>query len=173
MRVSASFPPAIACTAVLLAGCGNGRPAARAEASPDTAATGVMTAQPHDSLQLELIAPSRVRTGETVAFVLRARTPTARTMDVYLRGREPTMDVVVEGENGAVLWRRLENEVVPAIALLRALGRGESFEIRATWDQRTRAGQWVGPGRYRVRGVLLMEGAQRETDPTTLEIVAR
>ena len=155
-----------------LIGCGNGRPAERAATPADTVQPRVMSATPEDSLVLEVIVPPRIRKGETVPVTLRVRNPAARTVDVYLLGREPTMDVIVERDTGGRVWRRLEGDVIPAIALLRALGPGESLEIRTTWDQRTNAGRAVEPGRYRVRAVLLMEGRQRETDPATIEIVA-
>ena len=53
-------------------------------------------------------------------FLTKAPIAAARTVDVYLLGREPTMDVIVERDTGGRVWRRLEGDVIPAIALLRA-----------------------------------------------------
>jgi hypothetical protein len=159
--------------ALLTIACGNGRPAERADASPDTVRQQVMSATPQDSLELQLIVAPRVRTGDTVPITLRVRNPTARTMDLYLRGRAPTIDVVVEREDGATVWRRLEGEVIPAIVHLRPLGGGGTFDVQVTWDQRTRAGRSVGAGTYRVRGTLLLEDSQRESGAATLEILSR
>jgi hypothetical protein len=152
--------------------CGNSgyeRPAD----SPEVARPEPLSTAAQESLALELVVPPRVRAGDPVSLTLRARNPTSRPMDLYLRGRTPTVDVVITGAAGDTLWRRLEGEVIPAILHLRALAPGEGFDVSVTWNQRTGAGTPVSPGTYRVRGALLLETTQRETAVATLEIVAR
>jgi hypothetical protein len=66
--------------------------------------------------------------------------------DVYLRGRAITIDVEVTRADGAVVWRRLEGEMIPAIVHLRTLAPGERLEVETTWDQRATGGKAVEPG---------------------------
>jgi hypothetical protein len=111
-----------------------------------------------------------VRVGEPVSFVLRIENRAERTLDVYLRGRTITVDVVVAGEGGEVVWRRLEDEIIPAIALLRTLAPRERVEVGVVWDQRTRQGRQVQPGDYTARAFLLVEGGTLETAAASFQI---
>lgn len=132
-----------------------------------------VTATPDDSLQLELVVPQRVRAGEPVRVTLRVTNTASSATDLYLRGREPTFDIVVDDESGRTVWRRLAAETIEAILLLRPLGAGAIMDVSYTWDQRTGSGTAVSPGRYTVRGMLLMESAERETAAVPLEITPR
>jgi hypothetical protein len=106
-------------------------------------------------------------------FTLRVRNQTERTLDLYLRGRTVTFDVIVARAGGDVVWRRLEDEIIPAIVHLRVLKPGERIEVAVTWDQRTRGGGSVAPGEYTARALLLVEGDPLETAPVRFEIVER
>jgi hypothetical protein len=102
-----------------------------AEASlPDTSMTEHMTRPMPDSLGLELRLPARVRVGETVTIAFFAQNQTQRVLDLYLRGRSPTFDVVIARPTGEVLWQRLEDEIIPAIVNLRTLAPDERLELR-------------------------------------------
>ena len=129
--------------------------------------------QVQDSLRVELIVPDRVRAGETVRFTLQVQNVTARTFDLYLRGRESTLDVEVSRATGDVVWRRLAGAVIPAIVHVRPLAPRERFELTAEWDQRDDKGKPVGPGEYKARALLLVEGAPLAAEPKTFRIVAR
>jgi hypothetical protein len=124
-----------------------------------------------DSLALELVLPLRVRAGEPVTIRLLVQNRTQRALDLYLRGRTSTFDVVVARPGGAVAWRRLEDEIIPAIVHLRTLAPAERFEIMAVWNQRTRHGGPVEPGEYTARGLLLVEGDPLETPSVPFRIV--
>jgi hypothetical protein len=126
-----------------------------------------------DSLHMELIAPDRVRAGETVRFVLQVQNVSARTFDLYLRGRESTFDIQVTGMAGDVVWQRLAGAVIPAIVHIRALAPRERFALIAEWDQRDNKRRPLGPGEYGARGLLLVEGAPLATERKALTIVAR
>lgn len=146
-------------------------------ARPDPAATrgvaappAVMQAAP-ESLSLELMLPPRVRAGKPVTITLRVRNQTERTLDLYLRGRTITFDVVVARPGGEVVWRRLENEIIPAIVHLRTLAPAERLEVETVWDQRTKQGRRVEPGEYTARGLLLVEGDPLETPLAPFRIV--
>lgn len=123
-----------------------------------------------DSLDLELVLPMRVRAGVPVPITLRVRNRTERTLDLYLRGRTATFDVVITGPGGEVVWRRLEGEIIPAIVHLRTFAPAERLELETVWAQRTKGGKAAAPGAYTVRGLLLVEGDPLETRPTPLRI---
>ena len=78
-------------------------------------------------------------------------------MTLYLRGRTIAFDIVVAREDGTVVWRRLEGQVVPAIIQVKELASGEVVELRGEWNQRTARGRPVGAGLYSVRGELLTD----------------
>ena len=144
----------------------------------DTSAAATATPPPRsvaaipDSVGLELVLPSSVRLGEAVPFTLRVQNLTARPLDLYLRGRESTFDVVV-ARRGDVVWRRLEGEIIPAIVHVRALAPGASFELTAEWDQRTREGTLVSPGEYTAKGLLIGEGNPLTTTTQAFRIIGR
>lgn len=95
---------------------------------------------------------------------------TRHALDLYLRGRVLTFDVLVAPPDGAVVWRRLEDEIIPAIVHLRTLAPAERLELVTEWDQRTRQGSPVDPGEYTARGLLLVEGEPLETKSVPFRI---
>lgn len=124
-----------------------------------------------DSLRLQLVVPPEVRAGTTVPIVLRVENRTAKPIDLYLRGRTITFDVVVAGADGAVVWRRLEGEIIPAVVQLRVLAQGEVLELRTQWKQRTGDGAQVPAGRYTLHGLLLTDApAPLESAPADMVI---
>jgi hypothetical protein len=153
---------ALALFAAATAGCAAGAPPAAGGS-----AVKVGTAE---SLRLELALPPHVRAGEPVRIALRAHNPTTLTVDLHLRGRAPTLDVVIARAGGEIIWQRLEGEIIPAIVHLRALAPGESLDLAATWDQRTREGATAGPGTYVATALLLTDGAPLRTEPVSFEI---
>ena len=125
-----------------------------------------MSASGQDSLQLRLDLPSEARLGATVPITLRVENASDRSLTLYLRGRTIAFDVIVERDDGRVVWRRLEGDVVPAIVAVRTLGPREVMELHARWDQRTNRRRRVAAGLYSVRGALLTDM------PTPLETAA-
>lgn len=125
-----------------------------------------------DSLALTLVLPSRVRAGERVPLMLELENRRPLPLDLYLRGRSITFDVVVTRADGELIWRRLEGEVIPAIVHLRTLAAGERLELEAVWDQRTNRGSPLEPGEYAARGLLLVEGEPLATPPVAFRAVA-
>lgn len=123
-----------------------------------------------DSLELTLVVPERIRHGQSVPIRLRGRNLSGRVLDLYLRGRATTLDVLVTASDGAVVWQRLAGEIIPAIIHVRTLGPGEAFEAEVTWDQRTREGRLVAPGRYLLQGMLLTDGEPLATPSITLHL---
>lgn len=132
-----------------------------------------MTTAGTQPLRLELLLPPRVRAGDPVPIRLRAENATNQAIDLYLRGRTTTFDVEVARPDGAIVWRRLEGEIIPAIVHLRVLAPAERLEVEASWDQRATGGKPADPGEYVVRGLLLLEGEPLRTPPRTLSIVKR
>ncbi|CAN5856985.1 hypothetical protein BH24GEM1_BH24GEM1_00540 [soil metagenome] len=141
-------------------------------ASASGSGSTVLSTAP-DSLELELVLPGRLQTGQPVSIMLQVRNRTTRALDLYLRGRVPTFDVVIARRGGDVVWRRLEDEIVPAILQLRTLGPSERLELETVWDQRTTLGKPAEPGEYTARGLLLVEGDPLETPAVPFRIVDR
>lgn len=125
--------------------------------SPTTAETPAVTAPASDSVSIELELPADVAHGQSIPIVVRARNTTDRQLDVYLRGREPTVDIRVRDAASRVVWERLRDEIIPAIVQLRTLAPGEALEVRLDWDQRTNDEEPVAPGTYTIRASLLTE----------------
>ncbi len=129
-----------------------------------------VTPAAHDSIHVELLLEPRARAGEPVRLRLRAANVTRQAVDLYLRGRVPTFDVIVRQRDGVVVWRRLEGEIIPAIVQLRALRPGERLELEASWAQRTNGGDAVAPGDYVVEACLLTDGEPLCAPPSSLVI---
>ncbi len=128
----------------------------------------------HDALSLRLEVAGQARVGDTVAITLRVENMSDQPVDLYLRGRTIAFDVVVTGEGDAVVWRRLEGEVVPAILQVKRLDAHEVIELPTRWDQRTNRGRHVAAGLYSLRGELLTDmPTPLETPPIHLRIVAK
>lgn len=126
-----------------------------------------------DSLRLGLSVPEQVRAGEPVQITIRVENVSDRSLDLHLRGRTIAFDLIVADEEGDVVWRRLEDAVIPAILRLKTLDVGESLELEDTWDQRLNTGEPVAPGAYAVHGELLTEDEPLVTPSGTLRIVPR
>ncbi len=157
-----------AAIALAAAGCGA---EGRGRTAPQGNGGSAVTSAAPDSLRLELLLQPRVRAGEPVRLELRAENVAPRAVDLYLRGRTPTFDVVIARAGGGVVWRRLEGEIIPAIVGLRALRPGERLQVEATWDQRTNGGEAVEPGDYVVEGSLLTDGEPLRAPPRSLTIL--
>jgi len=123
-----------------------------------------------DSLSLRLEMPERVATDEPVPITLEVRNVTDRSIDLYLTGRPIAFDLVVTEEDGEVVWRRLEGEVIPMVLRIETLEPGVALEFEETWDQRSNAGEFVPPGTYTVRGKLLTEDEPLVTPESRLRI---
>jgi hypothetical protein len=107
-----------------------------------------------------------------VPFTLRVENAGEQPLDLYLRGRVLTFDIVVMSADGRPVWRRLANEVIPAILQLRVLAPGEMLEMRARWDQRDSRGTRVDVGAYQARAAVLTDADPLETEAVPLRIVA-
>jgi hypothetical protein len=128
---------------------------------------------PREQLQVAatLEAPHEVATGELVEVVLRVENLTGEPVVLYLRGREPVLDVVVNRPGGTLVWRRLEGEVIPAVLRLETLAPGDALEVRAEWDQRTATGELVDTGDYIVSGELLTDASPLRAPPRPLRLI--
>jgi hypothetical protein len=151
--------PRVLALAVVLshAGC---EPAASRDRGASTVshrAAGTMSISPPDSLRLRLEVPREAPLGASVPITLRMENVAGRPLELYLRGREITFDVVVARADGEVIWRRLAGEIIPAIVQLRTLAPGEAVALRTDWDQRVAGRGRATVGDYVVRGALLTE----------------
>ena len=125
-----------------------------------------------DSVALRLLLAPRAVAGEPVLIVLRLTNTTAQPLTLALQGRPIAFDITIAREDGTVVWRRLEGEVVAAILAVRELGPAESLEFQATWNGRNRSGEPAAPGRYLVTGVVPTDQPEGlRTQPASLTVV--
>ena len=111
--------------------------------------------EPSHHLRVLLDAPARVRAGDAVPLVLRVENTGRAMVDLYLRGREVTVDLVVTSAAGARVFHLLEGAIVPAVVQVRTLGPRERLEHALTWSARDARGRALEPGRYTLRAALL------------------
>lgn len=170
--------------AALLLSCRNPVPeSSDTDSSPDPATDAVphaesspqepMQTPKSDSLALHLDVPDSVASGMPVTIRFRVENVSSRNVDLYLLGREVTFDVIVRSRDGSAVWRRLENQVVPAILRVEPLAPGGTIDLQATWDQQTGSGQLVPAGDYGVEAELLTEDQPLRSSRATLRITAR
>ena len=129
-----------------------------------------VSAAREDTLRLTLDVPREVARGAPVPFVFRVENVAGRPLELYLRGRTIAFDVVVTDAAGRPVWRRLEDEVIPAIVRLEELAPGAALTLRATWDQRTARGVPVGDGEYRAHAELLTETTPLASPPASFRL---
>ena len=114
-----------------------------------------------------LQALPEVRTGDTVAIVLRLTNTGTRPIELHLLGRDIAFDVVVTREDGSPVWRRLEHAVLPGILQVKVLAPGESLELHAEWRA-------AAPGTYMLQGVLPTDEPEPlRTERVRVKITAR
>jgi hypothetical protein len=126
-----------------------------------------------DSVAFRVELPPAARAGQPVPIVLRLTNRTERPLTLALQGRPLAFDVTVTGPDGAMVWRRLEGAVVPAILAVRTLAPAESLTFEAVWNGRSRDGTPAPPDRYLVTGSLLTDTPEGlATRPAPLELLA-
>lgn len=125
-----------------------------------------------DSLRLHLELPEEVGEGVALPMTLRVENVLERHLDLYLTGRPIAFDLVVTDEEGGVVWRRLEGQVVPMVLRIETLAPGGVLELTGRWDQRSNAGDPVPPGVYTVRGEVLAEDGPLVTPARRVRIVS-
>ena len=126
-----------------------------------------------DSVAFRVHAPASVHAGEPVPIELILTNRTERPVTLYLQGRPLAFDVAVTRDDGTVIWRRLEGQVVSAILAVRELAPAESLTFEAVWDGRLANGAPAPAGRYRITGRLLTDTPEGlTTPPVPLQVLA-
>ena len=126
-----------------------------------------------DSVAFRVHAPTSVHVGEPVPIELVLTNRTEHPITLSLQGRPLAFDITVSREDGSVIWRRLEGQVVSAILAVRELAPAQSLTFSATWDGRLADGRPAGPGRYRLSGRLPTDTPEGLSTPAvTLQILA-
>lgn len=161
---------ALLTTAAVAIPCGACTRAEDPRAADSTETSNVSTT---DSVRLDIQAPDTALAGDPVRVRATLRNVTDRAIDLYLTGRDVTLDVVVRDGAGDTVWRRLEGEVVPAILQLRPLAAGESLEVEAVWPQVDGSGRRVRPGSYEVVVHILAEGEPIRSRPVHVRVESR
>ena|SRR5687768_2852344 len=120
------------------------------------------------NVELEVSRPAAAgANGARVRFRLVVTNTGHHAIDLYLRGREPTLEVVVARESGEIVWSSLQGVVIPASLQLVTLAARESLDVSAGWDQQV-DGMPIAAGTYLVRASLLAEDARIEAREQTL-----
>ena len=125
------------------------------------------------AVTLELKVRRRVRRGEAVTIVLTVRNNGSDPATLYLRGRPIAFEITVVRQNGEIIWRRLENQIVDASLQLLELAPGDSFELTDYWNQVASSGKRIPAGVYLVEGEVPTQPrvASLKTARAWLEIV--
>jgi hypothetical protein len=111
-------------------------------------------------VHLELSAPNEVPHGAPVPLALRLVNHAAQPATVYLQGRPTAFDVTVKNADGAVVWRRLDGQVVPAILGVQQIDPGAALSFDDVWLQQDNRGTPVPPGRYSIQAALPTDGPE-------------
>ena len=126
-----------------------------------------------DSVAFRVHAPTSVHVGEPVPIELVLTNRTEHRLTLYLLGRPLAFDITVRREDGTVVWRRLEGQVVSAILAVRELAPAESLTFEAVWDGRQADGRPAPPGHYHIAGNLRTDAPEGlATLPVPLQILA-
>jgi len=124
-----------------------------------------------DTLRLHASAPPRATVGRPLVVDLRVENVAGRALDLYLRGREPAVDLIVRDGGGRLVRRTLDHASIPAILRLETLAPGASLTLRVTWDGLI-GGVAAAPGVYTLTAELLTETGRLRFPPVRVERVA-
>lgn len=105
-----------------------------------------------DTLRLRLDVPADVPAGSVVRMQFTVTNISGRNLELYLTGREPTLDIVVRDGAAQVVWRSLQGVAVPSILQLRPLAAGDSLNLTRDWQPPRGA-----RGEYHIEAALLSE----------------
>jgi hypothetical protein len=119
---------------------------------------------------VELLLPPKVAVGDSVEITLQLRNEGSQPLDLQLPGRPVAFDIVVLRPDGTEVWRRLARSVVGSALMLLHLPPGGARDFVVQWGQVSNDGHSVGPGWYRVQGVLPTGGGRLTTTPRDLLI---
>jgi len=147
--------PFVALSALACVACAPGQertPYMRADSTMEVS----VPAAESDSLRLHIVVPERIASGEQMQVTFRVENVSGRPLELYLRGRTIAFNVIIM-RDGEVVWRRLDDDAIPAILRLEMLERGGILELTDSWDQRSAKGERVPPGEYTVRVELLTD----------------
>jgi hypothetical protein len=108
---------------------------------------------PHGPLAFTISAPQSARVGHPVPIVLRLTNMSDRPIEARFLGRTIAFDIVVQGDDEAIVWRRLGERAGQSILQIRALAAGETMEWRDSWIPKA-------VGRYRLQGILPSDDAE-------------
>jgi len=118
------------------------------------------------SMTLELVLPDSVHAGEPVPITLRVTNTGRKPAVLYTHGRPTAFDIVVSRSDGSPVWHRLNHAVVTSVLQVRKLRPGGTLEFCDSWDQLDDQHRAVGPGEYRVIGVLPTDSPSELQSPT-------
>jgi Intracellular proteinase inhibitor len=124
------------------------------------------------SIRLQLLAPARVKHGEPVPFTLHIVNAGDRRATLYLQGRPPAFDLLVQDDAGRMIWRRLAGATRLMVLGVRELGPGDALDFGDVWPQQDEAGRPVAPARYHLTAIVPGEpGRELRSEEVILDIL--
>lgn len=121
---------------------------------------------------VELRGPDTLRLGDGAVFDVHVRNPHDSALTLYLTGREPTAEIVIE-RDGRPVWSSLDAATVQQIVAVRTLPPGASFTIPVNFGGTMQAGVALRAGSYQVHASVLTDAAPLSSTPRALLIVER
>ena len=121
---------------------------------------------------VRLEAPEFAREGTLVEYSISVENTGDAPLELHLQGREIVFDLSVVGDEGRIVWRRLEGKVSQAILRVEILQPGESFSVHDTWDQKDLSGRRVAPGFYTLQASLPTDAAPLVSQDRLLHITS-
>lgn len=172
VRPSTLPPMRLALAAALVLACNPSAPVSATPEPPAGSGTPPATTVPATSEALEVtIAPAatQVAAGAPLALTVTVRNRGQATATIPLTSGCATDFEVLDGSDAVVAE---SGQMCTQVMGQRTLAPGESFVDRFSWAPGTPGMAAVPPGRYRLRGVLLRQGAPLRSAPVPLDVVA-
>lgn len=125
-----------------------------------------------DSVRISVSAPASASHGDSIEITAAAENISGQTMTLYLRGREATFDIEVSDSRGRVVWRRLADELVPAMLRVETLSPGARIAATFRWDLRAQTGELLAADSYQISAHLLLETGRSSSTPIAFRVRA-
>ena len=122
-----------------------------------------------DSCTVRLVAPEFAGEGEQVPIAIVIQNASREPCELHLQGREILFDITVTGEEGRLVWRKVEN-FSQAILRLETLSPGGEIRLETMWDQADSSGATVPAGFYTLQGIVPTDGEPLLTQDHLLHI---
>jgi hypothetical protein len=126
-----------------------------------------------DTTRITLTVPESAAVGDSIEITAAVENVSDRAITLYLRGREPTFDIQVTNDTGRIVWRRLQDEIIPAVLRVATLDPGARITSTFTWNLRAQNGDALRADTYQISAHLLLETGRSSSAPIVFRVRAR